>query len=583
MESVQDLTDSAHWRQMPLNEKLDCVAKALYELPDPRKYLPTRCFDHVRIFVYDSGTRQFALNCAAGFSSHPVIGAPVDLSGSQRLKRAEDHMRNEQYGYYFPEDFPADVLSQPGKSERVIYWPIIADRVTIALLEAVGNQCDIDSVDLLRPYAKKIVEILENQQEDAPDTPTSEAADALAKIDLRLQTETDPSPRKALKLLVRECCTLTESVFPVLRYREQEDAVLVRLGLSQYDDHARFRFPLVEMTSWSARTILSGQMQIADTRHNRDAVLEMRNHMKSDARDFLNEIRSLCFLPLLLDGRCIGSLGLHSTSTVNFSAEKVDLARSIAGRVAFALHDYLVEHGIRREIEEAKEATIGLVLHNINTPLATLNNELEYLLGEVHADSADRGSLESGLGRIKAQSERIARIRSEYFKLHEPWTSRIEKVNPSEFLVRVSQECGKGMPVELRDERSRKTERVCLDKTGLRVCIEVLIGNGVDALLDAPAPRMVLTIREATAAESEMADSPDSILGIDVEDNGPGVPPQIQKGLFRIIKSAKSRGLGFGLSFCRYVAISAGGNVYFHSNYSNGARFTLLLPYKLIP
>lgn len=193
---------------------------------------------------------------------------------------------------------------------------------------------------------------------------------------------------------------------------------------------------------------------------------------------------------------------------------------------------------------------------------------------------ANASSLETGLSRVKAQAQRIGRIRSEYFKLNSPWKARIEKVNLSAFFQELLLESSRGVHIELLDERLWKVDSASLDRTGLRACLEVLLGNATDPLADMPSPHIALTLREASSAESEMASRPESILAIDVEDNGPGIPAAIKESLFQVVKSVKTKGLGFGLSFCRHVAISIGGAVYFHSQCTSGAKFTLLVPYK---
>jgi two-component system, NtrC family, nitrogen regulation sensor histidine kinase GlnL len=108
----------------------------------------------------------------------------------------------------------------------------------------------------------------------------------------------------------------------------------------------------------------------------------------------------------------------------------------------------------------------------------------------------------------------------------------------------------------------------------------VLFGNALDALSNTPTPRISVSSRLASEREAEMADSVGPILAIDVLDNGPGVPAAIEKELFRVVQSGKPQGVGFGLSFCRHVATSAGGNVYYNTGGRGGAEFTLLFPYK---
>ncbi len=62
---------------------------------------------------------------------------------------------------------------------------------------------------------------------------------------------------------------------------------------------------------------------------------------------------------------------------------------------------------------------------------------------------------------------------------------------------------------------------------------------------------------------------------ITVEDDGPGVSPDVEPRLFeRFAKGAGSSGSGLGLAICRWVARAHGGDV----TYSGGSRFTARFP-----
>ena len=66
-----------------------------------------------------------------------------------------------------------------------------------------------------------------------------------------------------------------------------------------------------------------------------------------------------------------------------------------------------------------------------------------------------------------------------------------------------------------------------------------------------------------------------------VEDNGPGVPPELAPTLFeRFVRGAGDRGgsFGLGLAIVRAVAQSHGGSVALENVSPHGARFVVRLP-----
>jgi signal transduction histidine kinase len=73
-------------------------------------------------------------------------------------------------------------------------------------------------------------------------------------------------------------------------------------------------------------------------------------------------------------------------------------------------------------------------------------------------------------------------------------------------------------------------------------------------------------------------------LAIRFADNGPGIPPELRKGLFHpFSRSAKSEngrkpGIGLGLALSRDLARSIGGDLSLEKSDSGGSTFLLILP-----
>jgi two-component system OmpR family sensor kinase len=62
---------------------------------------------------------------------------------------------------------------------------------------------------------------------------------------------------------------------------------------------------------------------------------------------------------------------------------------------------------------------------------------------------------------------------------------------------------------------------------------------------------------------------------LSVEDDGPGVAPEVSPHLFeRFAKARDSKGSGLGLAICRWVVHAHGGTIEF----AGGSRFLVMLP-----
>jgi two-component system, LuxR family, sensor kinase FixL len=71
----------------------------------------------------------------------------------------------------------------------------------------------------------------------------------------------------------------------------------------------------------------------------------------------------------------------------------------------------------------------------------------------------------------------------------------------------------------------------------------------------------------------------DRHLLLSVEDNGPGIPPEMIDSLFQAFKTGKRSGMGLGLAISRTIAQSHGGELLVDPGGSGrGARFAVRLP-----
>jgi C4-dicarboxylate-specific signal transduction histidine kinase len=106
----------------------------------------------------------------------------------------------------------------------------------------------------------------------------------------------------------------------------------------------------------------------------------------------------------------------------------------------------------------------------------------------------------------------------------------------------------------------------------VQVLVNLLI-NAADALEDAPAPRQVrVTAREDGGA-----------VLLCVEDNGPGIAPEIRDRLFTPFSTTKgTKGTGLGLSLSREYLSSFRATIEAGQSELGGARFALRLPKAVV-
>ncbi len=238
--------------------------------------------------------------------------------------------------------------------------------------------------------------------------------------------------------------------------------------------------------------------------------------------------------------------------------------------------------GMLRELDAARGETEAMLArqrrfvadasHELRTPLTSVLANLELLADSLHGEEGDaaRSALRSSqrMRRLVADLLLLARTDVGRVVAHEPCALDQVVVEAAAELGPVSEAHDieldvQSAPVEgARDELHRLAINLIENAlrhtppgSEIRVSTRVVGGVGADA----------------TGAQAELV----------VEDNGPGVPPDLAPTLFeRFVRGAGDRGgsFGLGLAIVRAVAESHGGSVKLESAVPHGARFVVRLP-----
>jgi two-component system nitrogen regulation sensor histidine kinase NtrY len=121
--------------------------------------------------------------------------------------------------------------------------------------------------------------------------------------------------------------------------------------------------------------------------------------------------------------------------------------------------------------------------------------------------------------------------------------------------------------VEIERRLGSDMPLVRLDGEQIRRVIINLVDNAVEAM----------GRRGQIVVETER-DVANSVVRIQISDNGPGIPPAEREKLFLPYYSTKRRGSGLGLAIVRRIIAEHGGSVDVADNTPSGTRFTVELP-----
>jgi signal transduction histidine kinase len=210
--------------------------------------------------------------------------------------------------------------------------------------------------------------------------------------------------------------------------------------------------------------------------------------------------------------------------------------------------------------------------HEIGNPIAALLGMEELLLDGAPPDGDSRDLLL----RMKKETERIHTVVRDLLEFARPDRTNTPEGSPASqtdvrsviddvfSLVRAQESF---RTVALRSEVTG-TPAVTMPASRLA---QVLLNLVLNAGAAAPSGGRVVVSAHAAS---------DGLVRIEVEDNGPGVSPEVRGRLFEPFVTTKDvgEGTGLGLAVCRGLVESAGGAIDYDTKHVGGARFYVVLP-----
>ncbi|HSR36821.1 MAG TPA: ATP-binding protein, partial [Desulfurivibrionaceae bacterium] len=228
----------------------------------------------------------------------------------------------------------------------------------------------------------------------------------------------------------------------------------------------------------------------------------------------------------------------------------------------------------RQLVQSEKLAALGTLLagvaHELNNPLSNISTSAQ-ILGE-ELDAADRDFQKNLIGQIENQTDKardIVRSLLEFSRVKEfrkeplPLRGLVEETVR---LMRGQVPSEVAVVVEVPDDIV-----IVADKQRMQQVFLNLLKNAVDAI---GAAGHVWVNAQRTSAPGE------PLIEIVVEDDGPGMAPEVVKKIFDPFFTTKDVGKGSGLGlFVVYDIIeSHGGHISVDSRPGNGTSFVIWLP-----
>ena len=305
------------------------------------------------------------------------------------------------------------------------------------------------------------------------------------------------------------------------------------------------------------------------------------DHLRSIAEDadHLAVLRSLGFaslitVPLRSHERVLGALMLARGARQSaFTDADLVLAQGLAHRAASALENAQLYDQARRAIR-ARDDVLGVVSHDLRTPLSVISMCVASLLGDDHvADERSREALLT-LQRASGWAQRLIQDLLDVSTIEAGGLSltrsREDPVVLVMLAVQMNAELAAEREISLVPELPDHLPLIDADADRIVQALTNLIGN---ALKFTPY-RGVVRVGGVDGGDH---------VRLFVTDSGPGVPaedaPHVFDRFWTARRTARARGTGMGLAIVRGIVDAHGGRVWLEPPVpGSGATFSIALP-----
>lgn len=290
---------------------------------------------------------------------------------------------------------------------------------------------------------------------------------------------------------------------------------------------------------------------------------------------------SLLAVPLIHEFKVVGVVVLLTTQNQGFSSEQADVLQTLAYQAAVALDNAATHRQLKlsqaQMVQSSKMAAVGQlaagVAHELNNPLGAVVLAMEGARLALEAGKLERigpklDICERGVGRCQEIVSKLL-YSSRGGEAVSASTTRLDVLLQDTLTLLGPQLASQG--VELVSTNPPDLPRVAGASSELQQVLTSLLQNACQAALDPAASSR--QVRLSTRAESGM-------VVLRVEDDGPGLPPEIRERIFEPFFTTRppGQGTGLGLTLSLQIAQACGGSLRLVPESHSGAIFELVLP-----
>ncbi len=340
----------------------------------------------------------------------------------------------------------------------------------------------------------------------------------------------------------------------------------------------RKSFPrALSSSSRNCAVVLSGKpAHWNDIENDPDASEELK--LRARARG----IRSNLIVPMLSDGRAIGTISVSRAESGSFTPKQISLLETFASQAVIAIENVRLFNEIQeknRQLEIAgkhKSEFLANMSHELRTPLNAIIGFSEVLVekmfGELNAKQEDY------LKDIHSSGKHLLSLINDILDLSKIEAGRMD-LEPSNFDV----------PNALANALSLIRERATRHSIALELQVDPQMG---EIRADERKFKQILLNLLSNAVKftpdggrvEVRATKADDALTVAVHDTGIGIAPEDQEAVFEEFRQVgrhytnKNEGTGLGLALTKRFVELHGGRLWLESEPGKGSTFTFTIP-----
>jgi len=264
-----------------------------------------------------------------------------------------------------------------------------------------------------------------------------------------------------------------------------------------------------------------------------------------------------------------------------FASEEVTLLETLATQIGVVIEN---SRQFSSKQERDRLAALGQMAaglaHEIKNPLGAIKGAAQ-LLNEEHASSPrlDVTSREF-VGIILEEVERLDRVVGSVLDYARPSKGNPGLIDVNAVVRRslqvLSSERNDGINFEVRCAQDLLSVRA--DSEQLRQVLINLVRNGVQAMNGRGTLRVTTWQRHGWRPGWNAASHSRDWVEIAIQDEGPGIMPQVLENLFVPFFTTKIQGTGLGLAISHRLVEAMGGRILVASQPGQGSTFSIVLP-----